>query len=291
MSAPSAVVTGAAGFLGGHLARTLVARGWGVRALVRNPDAAALPPGVRVARLDLPDVIDDASLAGADAVVHAAWAIRETDPARAAHQNVDGTKRLLDASRRAGVKRFVFVSSVAAAPDAPNQYARTKHAAEALLDPTRDLVVRPGTILAKGGGGIFGLMRDLMQKLHVVPLFGGGGQPLQTVHVDDVCEAIARAIERDVTGAINVAEPAPLSFREVLRLTAAQSGTRCLFVPLPFAPVLTGVRLLERLHVPTPLRSESLLGMRGLRAVAVEDDLRRLDLRVRSVQESLRDIF
>jgi nucleoside-diphosphate-sugar epimerase len=62
---------------------------------------------------------------------------------------VEGTKRLLEASRRAGVKTFLFVSSVAAAPDAPNQYARTKDAAEKLLDPARDLVVRPGTILAR----------------------------------------------------------------------------------------------------------------------------------------------
>jgi len=291
MSAPTVVVTGAAGFLGGHLCRTLVARGWTVRALVRRPDAVAVPPAVRVGRLDLPDVIDESLLAGAQAVVHSAWTIRETDPARAAQQNVEGTKRLLEASRRAGVKTFVFVSSVAAAPDAPNQYARTKDAAEKLLDPARDLVVRPGTILARGGGGIFGLMRDLMQKLHVVPLFGGGRQPLQTVHVDDVCEAIARGIERGVTGAVNVAEPAPLSFREVLRMTAARAGVRCVFVPLPFGPMLAAVRTMERLGLPSPLKSESLLGMQGLRAVPVEDDLRRLDMRARPVAESLAQIF
>jgi nucleoside-diphosphate-sugar epimerase len=291
MSAPTIVVTGAAGFLGGHLVRAFVVRGWTVRALVRNPDAVALPPGVRVGRLDLPDVVDDASLAGADAVVHSAWAIREIDPARAAHQNIEGTKRLLEASRRAGVKAFVFVSSVAAAPDAPNEYARTKHTAEKLLDPARDLVVRPGTILARGGGGIFGLMRDLMQKLHVVPLFGGGRQLLQTVHVDDVCEAVARAIERGVSGAINVAEPAPLSFREVLRMTAKRAGVRCVFVPLPFGPMLAAVRTMERLGLPSPLKSESLLGMQGLRAVPVDDDLCRLDLRARPVAESLQQIF
>jgi nucleoside-diphosphate-sugar epimerase len=223
--------------------------------------------------------------------VHSAWAIRETDPARAARQNVDGTKHVLDASRRAGVKTFVFVSSVAAAPDAPNQYARTKDAAERLLDPTRDLVVRPGTILAKGGGGIFGLMRDLMQKLHVVPLFGGGRQPLQTVHVDDVCEAIARAIERGVTGAVNVAEPAPLSFRDVLRMTATRANVRCVFVPLPFGPMLALVRTMERLGLPSPLKSESLLGMQGLRAVPVDADLARLGMRARPVAESLAQIF
>ena len=287
----SVVLTGASGFLGGHLCRAFVARGFTVSALVRHPEAATLPAGIRVGRAELPDVIDAELLAGADVVVHAAWATRETDPTRADRQNVEGTRRLVEAARRAGVGRVVFVSSVAATADAPNHYGRTKHAAEQLLDPTRDLVIRPGTILARGGAGIFGLMRDLMQKLHVVPLFGGGRQPLQTVHVDDICEAVARAIERDVTGVVNVAEPAPLAFRDVLRLTATRLGIRCLFVPLPFAPVLSAVRAMERLGLPTPLRSESLLGMKGLRAVPVEADLRRLDLRVRSVNESLAEIF
>jgi NADH dehydrogenase len=283
-------VTGASGFLGGHLCRTFLARGWIVRALVRRPDAAALPAGVAVARLDLPDHVDTAALAGADALVHAAWATRETDDARAERQNVGGTRALVDAARGAGVRRIVFISSVAAGADAPNAYGRSKAAAERLLD-ARDLVVRPGTILARGGGGIFGLMRDLMAKVHVVPLFGGGRQPLQTVHVDDVCEAVARAIERGVTGAINVAEPDPLSFRQVLRLAASRMGTRCLFVPLPFGPALAAVRAMERMGLPTPLRSESLLGMKGLRALPVADDLRRLDLRARPVGESLAEIF
>jgi NADH dehydrogenase len=291
VSARSVVVTGAAGFLGGHLVRAFLARGWTTRALVRRPEAAALPAAVRVGRADLPDAIDESVLEGADAVVHAAWATRELDPVRADRQNVDGTRALLAAARRAGVARFVFVSSVAAAADAPNHYGRSKAAAEALLDPARDLVVRPGTILAREGGGIFGLMTKLMRTAHVVPLFGGGRQPLQTVHVDDVGEAIARAIERGVTGALNVGEPAARSFRDVLRMTAARMGTRCVFVPMPFAPALAAVRALEAAGVPTPLRSESLLGMQGLRAVPVADDLRRLDLRVRPVDESLADVF
>jgi NADH dehydrogenase len=261
-----------------------------VRALVRRPDAATLPAGVTVSRLDLPDAVDPTTLAGADALVHAAWATRETDDARADRQNVGGTRTLVEAARAAGVRRIVFISSVAADAGAPNAYGRSKAAAERLLD-ARDLVVRPGTILARGGGGIFGLMRDLMVKLHVVPLFGGGGQPLQTVHVDDVCEAVARAIERGVAGTINVAEADPLSFRAVLRLAARRMGIRVVYLPLPFWPFLPAIRAMERFGLPTPLRSESLLGMKGLRAVPVADDLRRLDLRARPVGESLDDVF
>jgi hypothetical protein len=70
-----------------------------------------------------------------------------------------------------------------------------------VLDPARDLVIRPGLIIAREGRGLFQQMRDTTRRTRLVPLFGGGVQPLQTVHVDDLCEAFARALERGVTGA------------------------------------------------------------------------------------------
>jgi nucleoside-diphosphate-sugar epimerase len=287
VSGRAAAVTGASGLVGRALAARLAARGWDVRALVRDPTAPVEPAGVRAGRCDLPDTLDESLLAGADAVVHCAYATRETDPARARRVNEDGTRRLLEAARRAGVGRFVFVSTVAAHPDAPNYYARSKHALEGLCDPGRDLVVRPGLVLAREGRGIFHMMRDVARRTHVIPLFGGGRQPLQTVHLDDLCEGIVRALERDVTGAVNIAEPAPLTMKAFLRAMVARLGVRCLFVPLPFAPVLAGLRAVEALRVPFPLRVESLLAIKGLRRVPVADDLRRLDLTVRSAEESL----
>jgi len=280
------VVTGANGSLGRPLCARLRAAGWEVRALVRNP-AALIMPGVRAGRCELPDTIDEALLPGARALVHCAYATRETDQTRAKQVNEGGMQRLLEASRRAGIPRFVFVSSVVAHPDAPNYYGRSKAACERLLDPARDLVVRPGTILAREGNSIFQQMRDAARKTHVLPVFGGGQQPLQTAHVDDVCEAIVRALERDVTGAINVAEPEPVAFGAFLRMMTERLGIRCVFVPLPFGPVLAVLRVIESMRLPFPLRTESLLGVKALRRVDVADTMRRLDLRVRTAAESL----
>ena len=292
MSARVAAVTGASGLIGRALSAHLAARGWEVRALVRDPAAFGPPPaGGRVGRCELPDTLDEALLAGADVVVHCAYATRETDRARARRVNEDGTRRLLEASRGAQVPRFVFVSTVAAQPEAPNYYARSKHALEGLCDPGRDLVVRPGLVLAREGHGIFQMMRDVARRTHVIPLFGGGRQPLQTVHLDDLCEGVTRALERALTGALNVAEPAPLSMAVFLRAMVARLGVRCVFLPLPFAPVLAALRAAEALGVPLPLRSESVLAIRGLRQAPVAEDLRRLDLSVRSAEESLADVL
>src|SRR5439155_19761000 len=121
VSARAVVLTGASGLVGRALSTHLTGRRWGVRALVRDPAAFGAPPaGVRVGRCDLPETLDEALLAGADAVVHAAYATRERDRERARRVNEDGTRRLLEASRRAGVPCFVFFSTVAAHPAAPN---------------------------------------------------------------------------------------------------------------------------------------------------------------------------
>jgi nucleoside-diphosphate-sugar epimerase len=185
---------------------------------------------------------------------------------------------------------LVFISSIVAAPDAPSYYARSKHALEGLLDHGRDAIVRPGLVLAREGQGLFQQMRDAIRRTHVVPVFGGGRQPLQTVHIADVCEAIARVIERGLPGGFNVAEPEPFTFADFLRRLARRLRTRCVLLPMPFAPVLAAVRSFERLGVPFPLRSESLLGIKALRRVPVADDLRRLGLTVRTADESLADL-
>lgn len=283
-------ITGASGTVGSHLCRHFQARGWEVRALVRSPADFKLP-GIRAGRCVLPGEIDESVLAGADVVVHAAYATRETDVTRARQTNEDGTQALLVACRRAGISRLVYVSTVIAGPEAPSYYARSKHATEALFDAGRDLIIRSGLVLARDGHGLFQQLRDTARRAHVVPLFDGGRQPLQTIHVDDLSEAIRCGLERELVGVVHVAEPDPPTLGGFLRRMVAQMRVRCLFVPLPFRPMLAAVRLIEATGVPFPLRSETLLGLQALRKVPVEADLRRLGLTVRSAEQSLREVL
>ena len=291
MSPRVVAVTGAAGFVGGAVCLALARRGMEVRALVRDPARGGVAGASTTVRCDLPDHVEPGALDGVDAVVHCAYPTRETDPARAKQANEDGMRVLLDLARRAGVGRVVFVSTILAAPDAPSYYARSKYLLEQLLDPARDAVVRPGLVVGRGGRGLFNQLVDSMRRLRVVPLFGGGRQPLHAVHVDDVGEAVARILERDLTGVFNVADPDPIPFREFLRMMADRLGIRCVFVPLPFGPTLAAVRAVEALRLPFPLRSENLLGLQAFRHVPVRDDLARLDMRVLTGAESLERVL
>ncbi len=113
-----ALVTGATGFVGAALARTLIAAGWQVRALTR---AGSDPRNLRALTVErtVGDLTDAPSLeravAGCDAVFHAAadYRLWVPDPQTMYRANVDGTRNLLEAARRAGVQRIVYTSSVA----------------------------------------------------------------------------------------------------------------------------------------------------------------------------------
>jgi NADH dehydrogenase len=284
-------VTGAAGFVGGALVRALARHGYRVRALVRDPAAADLPAEVERARCVLPDGTDPKALAGADVLLHAAWATRETDPAKARLVNEEGTERLLDAARQAAVPSRLFVSSIAARADAPSYYGRSKWAAERGFSGPADLVVRPGLVLGAGGQGLFQQLLGAAERLHVVPLFAGGRQPLQTIHIDDLAAAVCAALDRGLAGTVTAAEREPIAMRDFLRGMVRLRGIRCLFVPLPFSPVLALLQAAERVGLTLPLRSESLLGLAGMQRVPVEADLARLGVQVRPALDSLRALL
>ena len=148
-------------------------------------------------------------------------------------------------------------------------------------------ILRAGLVLGAEGQGLFQHLLGAAERLHVVPLFAGGRQPLQTVHIDDLCAAVAVALERRMSGLLTVAEPEPIAMKDFLRAMVRLRGIRCLFVPVPFGPALAALQTAERAGVTLPLRSESLLGLAGMQRVPVEADLARLGVTVRPALESL----
>jgi len=284
------VVTGATGLLGRALCERFAARGDAVRALVRRVDAAALPASVAVFEGRLPGALDMRAFAGADVVLHAAYSTRSRDAGEDRRTNIDGTRAVLAASRAAGVRRFVFVSSTSAHADALALYGQGKLMLEREMDPSRDLVIRPGLILARQGG-LFARMLGSIRRTGVVPLFGGGRQTIQTVHIDDLVEAFVQAVDLDLRGTLTIAEPKGLLMREFFRLMAAAVGRRCVLVPVPFGPALLALRGAERLGVRLPVSSQNLLGLKGLRFMESASSLERVGVEARTARESLESLL
>src|SRR4051795_6985549 len=110
------LITGATGFLGGHLAEAAAARGWAVRALARPTSDVSLlaRPGIEVVRGDLSDPASlPAALAGVEVVFHAAAKVGDWGPVDGYRAvNVGGSANLLDACAGRKLQRFIHFSSL-----------------------------------------------------------------------------------------------------------------------------------------------------------------------------------
>jgi len=117
------LVTGATGFVGWHVARALLDRGDSVRALARDPAKLCELPGVQGVQGDLRDSASlERAVEGCSVVFHVAadYRLWTREPEEMYRSNVEGTRAMLEASRRAGVERFVYTSTVGCIEVAPN---------------------------------------------------------------------------------------------------------------------------------------------------------------------------
>ena len=189
-------VTGATGFVGPHLVAALARHGWTPRLLVRRWSPLPSLAGV-TAELIFGDLEDEAALRrlveGADAVVHAAGLIKARRPEDFFRVNRDGTARLLAVS--AG-KLFVLLSSLAAREPQLSAYAASKQAAE------QAVMGREGPWLAVRAPAVYGPGdRETLSYFKTVehgwaPYPAGTGARLSLIHVADLAEALALAVDR-----------------------------------------------------------------------------------------------
>jgi nucleoside-diphosphate-sugar epimerase len=279
-------LTGADGFLGRHLVRTFRARGWEVTGLVRDPGRKTLTPiddGVRYFHYAFPSDLDPAAFARpVDVTVHCAFAMKALRESYGVNRAAAAFLR----SQPAG--HFLFISSMSAHEGAESLYGREKLWIERTLDPARDLAIRPGFII--GDGGVFQNLAQSIRKLPVIPLFYGGGQPIQTVHVDDLCAAIEHAIASNLTGLVSYGEVQPVQLRDFYQAIARGLGVTRPLVPIPGGLALAGLKIAEGIGLDLPMTSENLLGLKRLIKVDVARDVERLGIRPRTMDQSLASI-
>ena len=162
-------ITGATGFVGGHLVDQALAAGHRIRALARRRQAPRDGVEWIAGALDHPAALARL-VAGADAVVHIAGAVN-TDRAGFIAANVEGTRAVLDAATDAGVRRLVHVSSLSAREPQLSLYGWSKREGEALVGAS-DLgwtIVRPSGVYGPGDTELRDMFRMAKLGLALLP--------------------------------------------------------------------------------------------------------------------------
>ncbi len=311
-------VTGATGFIGGHVARQLLAAGHSVVVLARTPaKAQALAEaGAEIVRGDITDrqsLIEP--MRGVDGVFHiAAWyEVGAADPSQAVAINVEGTRNVLEVMRELEIPKGVYTSTIAVNSDTHgelvdesyrydgphlSEYDRTKWIAHyqvalpMIAEGLPLVIVQPGVVYGPGDHSTIRttLIDYLRGKMPVAPK----GTAFCWAHVEDIARGHVQAMEQGTPGERYILAGPHLRLTEVLALAERITGIKAPRLEAP-AVVLRGASALMGLveqvvPVPTTFRAETLRVSAGTTYIASAAKAEReLGFSVRPIEEGLRE--
>lgn len=238
-------IFGGSGFVGRYIVRRLLPDGWTVTIAGRDPAAAAFlvteAPEGRV-RAVAGDILNEAAvraaLEGASCVVNCVG----TFDMRGANNFVaiqqDGATRIARLAAEAGITRMVHLSSIGARETSPSLYAQTKARGEAgiLTNIAEPVILRPSVIFGPEDQ-FFNRFAKLTKLSPLLPVVGAATR-FQPVYVDDVAQAVVKAVNGEVKpGIYELGGPEVKTFGELMRLMLTEiERKRPLFdIPLPLA--------------------------------------------------------
>jgi uncharacterized protein YbjT (DUF2867 family) len=277
------LVTGGTGVIGEGVIPELIERGHRVRLLSRHAeDDARQWPGVEAFT---GNVAEAATLAGAadgcEMVLHIAGIVSEDPPELTfAAVNVEGTRNVVEEAKRAGVQRFVCVSSLGA-DVGQSAYHQSKRAAEEIVAQSglQWTVVRPGNVYGPGDEAV-SLILKMVRALPAVPVIDGGNQEFQPIWHQDLARILATVAERNdlVNQTLEAAGTEITTMTDLVERFREITGRSPLKVPVPSALARLGVdeNILQMLKETNVVRGRSAVEVLELDTTPLDEGLRLL---------------
>src|SRR6266571_1641512 len=226
-------VFGGTGFLGSRIVRHLRYREFPVRIASRHPDRAhsQFGPDDRQLQFLEANIQDERSvadaLAGAYCVVNAVSLYVEHGPETFHSVHVESAQRVAAQAHRAGVERLAHVSGIGADVASPSLYIRKRGEGELVVRSAfaNAALIRPAVMFGRDDAFLTTIL-ELLGRLPIYPMFGRGLTKLQPAYVEDVAEAIARALQRTEMHAITFecGGPRVYAYEELLRAVAHEAS-------------------------------------------------------------------
>jgi uncharacterized protein YbjT (DUF2867 family) len=244
MADRTVLVTGASGYVGRRFVPALIAAGYPVRALVRDPDAGGLAAGAVAVQGDIGDAASlAAACAGADTVVSLASVTADRKPPRGGYDSVNAVvvENLVAAAKAAGVGRIVHVGGIDTGTGTPGPYLAGRRRGERAVTGSGIpwAILQPSIMFGGPDAAFVHAMAGLVRRAPVVPVPGNGKLLLQLVWVEDVARCLLALVADDskLGSRHPIGGPEQLMYDEQLDVIGGVLGkkhVRKLHLPLGF---------------------------------------------------------
>jgi nucleoside-diphosphate-sugar epimerase len=252
-------ITGCHGYVGSCVKNFFAAHGWEIFELTRRPK-----PGTRAFQFQLGDDLSPELLSGVSAFVHCAYDFAPLSWAEIMATNVEGSRKILQAARAAGVPKIIFISSISAFEGCHSLYGQAKLEIEKVALANGALVLRPGLVYGGAAAGMFGKLAEKIRKSAIVPLIGNGSQIQYLVHHEDMCAFIEKVASGNVempSRILTAAHEQPWQFKELILQIAQAQNKKPVFIPLPWRAIWLALKCAEVCGLKLNFRSDSLVSL------------------------------
>jgi uncharacterized protein YbjT (DUF2867 family) len=267
-------LTGATGFVGRHMLEQLLAEGHAVRAALRGlpgQKARVVTHTQHLGRRDdfewVPgDIVEgtrlDEGMQDCDAVIHLVGIIVEKGTNTFERVHHLGTRNVVEAARRTGIKRFVQMSALGVRADGVARYQTTKWKGEEEVRQSGIpfCILRPSLIFGEGDGFVTQMMATMRSAPLFRPVPGDGTPKFRPIAVEDVTAGFARALtlEAATNQTIDLGGADELTLNEVLAEVARCAGVRKPAVHIPMPLMFAGAAVAQKLFKNPPVTVDQL---------------------------------
>jgi len=258
------LVTGGTGFVGSHLVRRLAQEKIQTRCLVRRTSNIGR---IKASGIEFVygDVNDKESLKkaveGVEAVIHLVGIIVEHKGATFEIIHTQGTKNLIEASKEAGVKRFIYISALGARENARSRYHITKWEAEQLVmnSGMEYVIFRPSIMIGEWGAFITMLSR-IVRQAPLIPIIDGESM-VQPIYVENTVDCIIKSLsEPETTSRIfEIAGPRQITYRELFLTLMDVLSVKKPTIEIPIWLMVPVAYVLERVMDKPPITTQQLI--------------------------------
>ncbi len=291
-------VFGGTGFLGRRIVRHVLDAGFRVRTATRHPGKVTSLFRTQTIEAVHADVLQDNDIAaavdGAHGVVNAVSLYVENGRATFEAIHVDAAEHIAALSRKAGVRRLVYVSGLGADPLSTEEYISARGRGETAVIAAfgEANIVRPAVMFGPDDAFLTTIVR-LVDLLPVYPMFGDGGMKLQPAYVEDVGAAVRRLLEEprhDGNGLHELAGPTAYTYRELVETVAIETGSSTRPIAVPFGVWKSLAAIAERLPTAPLTRHQIALIEKGNVPFGDKPGLRELGIEPRPIEPVIQAI-